>query len=314
MIFGYTVSYKSTPAGNYASLASYLQADIWALRRANSGHAINPVPVTENERIPDVDEIIDAQTFAARLAMHAQDSQALLDFTQVDLMADHLVAGAHLFADRALKGLEEIGIDMRDPAELLLALRRIGPKRIEAAFGAGALDAAAWGGRKAVALAEWVEELEHAAHGWADTVPTETARRIAARGLRACVATSDVHEHGKNLIERTLAHLGVAIIDGGTSVDADDLVACAIAARADVIAISTYNGIALRYAREVRDGLAKAGVAIPVCIGGRLNQIPDDSNSGLPVDVSAEIRAIGVTPCDTPEGLIALLAELAATR
>ena len=111
-----------------------------------------------------------------------------------------------------------------------------------------------------------------------------------------------------------MAHLGVAIVNGGTSVDADDLVTSAIAARADVIAISTYNGIALRYAREVHDGLAKAGAAIPVCIGGRLNQIPDDSNSGLPVDVSAEIRAIGVTPCDTPEGLIALLADLAATR
>jgi methylmalonyl-CoA mutase cobalamin-binding subunit len=314
MIFGNTVSYRSTPAGNYASLASYLQADIWALSRANSGHAVNPVPVTENERIPDVDEIIDAQTFAARLATHAVDSQPLLDFTQVDLMADRLVAGAHSFADRALKGLEEIGIDMRDPAELLLALRRIGPKRIEAAFGAGEPDAAAWGGRKAIALAEWVEELEHAAHGWAGTVPTETARRIAARGLTACVASSDVHEHGKNLIERTLGQLGVAIVDGGTSVDADDLVTSAIAARADVIAISTYNGIALRYAREVRDGLAKAGAAIPVCIGGRLNQIPDDSNSDLPVDVSAEIRAIGVTPCDTPEGLIALLADLAAPQ
>ena len=68
MIFGSTVSYRSTAAGNYASLASYLQADIWALRRQATGHAVNPVPVTENERIPDVDEIIDAQIFAGRLA------------------------------------------------------------------------------------------------------------------------------------------------------------------------------------------------------------------------------------------------------
>ena len=32
MIFGSTVSYRSTPAANYASLASYLQADVWALQ------------------------------------------------------------------------------------------------------------------------------------------------------------------------------------------------------------------------------------------------------------------------------------------
>ena len=32
------------------------------------GALVNPVPVTENLRIPDVDEILDAQLFAARLA------------------------------------------------------------------------------------------------------------------------------------------------------------------------------------------------------------------------------------------------------
>lgn len=311
MIFGNTVSYKSTPAGNYASLASYLQADIWALSRVGSGHAVNPVPVTENERIPDIDEIIDAQTFATRLAGHARESAALIDLVQVDAMAERLVAGARLFAGRVLTGLADIGIDTNDPAALMLALRRIGPKRIEAHFGAGAPDAAAWGGRKAVALAEWVEELEHAARGWAGAVPPDTAARIRRRKLRACIASSDVHEHGKNLIERTLAHLGVEVIDAGTSVDADDLVATAIEVRADVIAISTYNGIALRYAREVRDELAARAAAIPVCIGGRLNQIPDDSNSGLPVDVGADIRNIGITPCDDPAGLIAVLDELA---
>ncbi|MDF2995536.1 MAG: hypothetical protein K0R27_1173 [Xanthobacteraceae bacterium] len=311
MIFGNTVSYKSTPAGNYASLASYLQADIWALTRVASGHAVNPVPVTENERIPDIDEIIDAQTFAARLAMHARDSAPLIDVAQVDALATRLVAGARLFADRVLGGLNEIGIDTDDPAELMLALRRVGPKRIEAHFGAGTLDAAAWGGRKAVALAEWVEELEHAARDWAGAVPADTAARIRGRGFRACVASSDVHEHGKNLIERTLAHLGVEVLDAGTSVDADDLVAAALEARADVIAISTYNGIALRYAREVQGHLAGAGAAIPVCIGGRLNEVPEDSNSGLPVDVAADIRAIGITPCDDPAGLIAVLGDLA---
>lgn len=314
MIFGNTVSYKSTPAGNYASLASYLQADIWALRRLASGHAVNPVPVTENERIPDVDEIIDAQTFAARLAAHAQESARLIDFAEIDETAGRLVAGAQRFSARVLDGLAEAGIDTGDPAELMLALRRIGPRRIEAAFGAGAPDPAAWGGRRAIAVAEWVEELEHAAQGWAGGADAEAASRIRGRGFRAYLASSDVHEHGKNLIERTLQHLGVEVVDAGNSVDADDLVAAALAARADVIAISTYNGIALRYAREVRDHLAGAGVAIPVCIGGRLNQIPDDSNSGLPVDVEADIRALGVTPCATPAGLIALLAGLASNE
>lgn len=309
MIFGNTVSYKATPAANYASLASYLQADLWALARRHTGHAVNPVPVTENQRIPDIDEIIDAQLFAHRLAEHAAASADLVDLAPVDALADRLVEGGQLFAERVLAGLAEAGIDTSDAAETMLSLRRIGPKRLEAAFGAGAPDPSAWSGRRAIALAEWVEELEHDARDWAARVPAAAAARIAGRGLTACVASSDVHEHGKNLIARMLEHLGVGIVDGGASIDADDLVATALAQQADVIAVSTYNGIALRYAREVKEALARAGADLPVCIGGRLNQVPDDSNSGLPVDVRTDIRRLGVMPCDTPEDLIRLLAD-----
>ena len=59
MLYGNTVSYRRTAPGNFASLASYLLADIVGQWSRPSGHAINPVPVTENERIPDVEEIVD---------------------------------------------------------------------------------------------------------------------------------------------------------------------------------------------------------------------------------------------------------------
>jgi hypothetical protein len=127
MIFGNTVSYRSTPGGNFASLSNYLQADIWALRRQHTGHAINPVPVTENERIPDVDEIIEAQTFACRLVEHASESLGLVSFGQVDRDAEALAEGARVFAGRVLNGLDEAGVDTTDPAALMIALRRNGP-------------------------------------------------------------------------------------------------------------------------------------------------------------------------------------------
>jgi methylmalonyl-CoA mutase cobalamin-binding subunit len=312
MIFGNTVSYRSTPGGNFASLSNYLQADIWALRRKHTGHAINPVPVTENERIPDVDEIIEAQTFAARLVEHASESLGLISFEQVNRDAEALVEGARVFASRVLSGLDEAGVDMTDPAALMIALRRIGPRRLEALYGPGALDPVGWGGRRAVVPAEWVKELRHAAAGWAERAPAAARAHLRASGLKVCVGASDVHEHGKMLIDQVLAELGLDVIDGGTSVDPGDLVARAVAGGADVVAVSTYNGIALRYAREVLDAMARAGVALPLCVGGRLNQVPDDSNSGLPVDVARDIEALGVVPCPTPERLIALIDGLAA--
>ena len=311
MIYGNTVSYRSTPGGNFASLASYLQADIWALRRHQTGHAINPVPVTENQRIPDTDEIIEAQIFAARLVEHASDSFGLVALDRIDRDADRLVAGARRFAGRVLDGLAEAGIDTADPAALMIALRRIGPKRLEALYGPGAPNPMAWGGREALVPAEWVEDLRHAAVAWVERTPAPVRDRLRESGLKVCVGTSDVHEHGKMLIERVLSDLGLAAVDGGTSVDPVDLVASALRHRADAVAVSTYNGIALRYAREVRDALTAAGASLPLCIGGRLNEVPDDSNSGLPVDVTRDIAALGATPCATPEAMIAVLDTLA---
>ncbi|RYE84656.1 MAG: hypothetical protein EOP19_11065, partial [Hyphomicrobiales bacterium] len=215
---------------------------------------------------------------------------------------------------RVLAGLADLGVDIADAAAIMLALRRIGPRRLEALYGSGALDRAAWGGRRAVVEAEWVEELRHETEGWLDKVATPVRTGIGQAGLKVCVASSDVHEHGKSLIEHLLTRLDAEPVDGGTSADPDDLVAIALATGCDVIAISTYNGIALRFATEVLAALERAGANLPVCIGGRLNQIPEDSNSGLPVDVTDDLARLGIIPCPTPEGLVAELDALARAR
>jgi hypothetical protein len=78
-----------------------------------------------------------------------------------------------------------------------------------------------------------------------------------------------------------------------------------------VIAVSTYNGVALSYAKAVKAVMSAEGLDLPVLIGGRLNEIPADSNSGLPVDVRTDIAAIGCLPCaDLDEMLVALRASI----
>ena len=69
MIYGNTTSYRGSPQENFASLSAYLCIDIAGQLLKPTGHAINPVPVTENQRIPDVDEVIEAQLFALYQAL-----------------------------------------------------------------------------------------------------------------------------------------------------------------------------------------------------------------------------------------------------
>lgn len=59
----------------------------------------------------------------------------------------------------------------------------------------------------------------------------------------------------------------------------------------------------------VEQALARQG-GLPVLIGGKLNQIPDASNTGLPVDVTAKIAALGATPCAGLDDMLPALRKL----
>lgn len=150
-----------------------------------------------------------------------------------------------------------------------------------------------------------IAEMSHAALAGADP-----GLRPKAQGLRVLVATSDVHEHGKMLIDEMLRQLGAEALDGGTSTDPGPLAALAEVLKPDAIAISTYNGVALAYFQALKAALAARGLDLPILIGGRLNQIPEGSNSSLPMDVGAELAAAGATVCRTAAELLPALAGL----
>ena len=309
MVYGNTTSYRGGPAENYASLGSYLLIDALGQSRWPSGHALNPVPVSENERIPDIDEVIAAQLYAVRLLEQSEGHATLIDWQAVEQLADRLVEGGQLFKQRVLTGLTEAGIETSDPMEVLLALRRLGPRRLEALFGPGPLDVDAPRGRQPTVEAPVVEELAAMADACVGRWTAPEIAEVSAAGLRVCVATSDVHEHGKLLLEEVLKRLGAAPLDGGVSVDPDALVAAAVAQEADALAISTYNGVALNFLQSVQAELAARGLDIPILIGGRLNQIPDASNSSLPVDVGDELAAAGAIVCRDMEALLPALLQ-----
>jgi methylmalonyl-CoA mutase cobalamin-binding subunit len=314
MIYGNTVSYRGDATANYASLASYLLVDILAQRLNPSGHAVNPVPVTENRRIPDIDEVVEAQLFADRLIAHGPGHLALIDPERAEALAERLLAGAATFKERVLAGLAEGGFAVGDAAELLLALRRIGGKRLEELFGPGAPDAEAPRGRKPLVPAGMLAELEDLAEERLTAMNEGDRAKVAAAGLCAVVATTDVHEHGKLLVEQVLQGLGVNLSDGGVSIDPDDLARAAKDAEADIIAISTYNGVALSFMEDLKAELARLDLDLPVLIGGRLNQIPPGSNTSLPVEVTDELSALGAVVCREVEDALPVLVALANAR
>lgn len=312
MVYGNTVSYRGEVGANFASLANYLLVDVIGQTARPSGHAVNPVPVTENSRIPEIDEIIDVQLFAGRLAQQSAPTWSrLVDIDKATTVAEEISANGRRFRDNVMQGLGQAGIDTGDAVEMLLALKRLGPKRIEELWGAGEADTAAPRGRRPAVRAPFVEELDELADRHLDRVADSLRQRIGGLRPRVIVATSDVHEHGKMALEQVLRQLGADIVDGGVSTDPETLARAAVANEAEAVLLSTYNGIALDYFESLKSCLPDG---FPVLIGGRLNQVPSGSNSSLPVDVSAELAAGGAIVCREIEDAVPALLAIAGQR
>ena len=312
MVYGNTTGFGADAAENYAALAAYLAIDIQAQRLAATGHAVHPVPLTEAERIPDIDEVVAVQIFCAKLAARLDGAEGLVDPAPADALADRLIEGGTRFKQAVLQGMEQAGVDIRDPLHLLLAIRRVGAKRLEALFGPGAAEPGGPNGRRPIAPSPVLAEISDRAAAALAALDDEARDAVRAARLRLVTATTDVHEYGKRLLDETLTALDAELIDGGVSTDPDAL---AEAARgADAVLLSTYNGVALDYLQRLKAELGARGITAPVFVGGKLNQIPTDSNSGLPVDVSGELTQEGAVVCRTIEELYGPLTAIATAK
>ena len=72
MVYGNTVDYTTDHAANERVLREYLTVDIGAQLHRPTGHAINPVPLTEAERIPSAHEILEVQLIAREVEREAR--------------------------------------------------------------------------------------------------------------------------------------------------------------------------------------------------------------------------------------------------
>ena len=278
-----------------------------------SGHAINAVPVTENSRIPEITEIVNAQLFAGRLIEHAVDYEELIDILAVDRKATEIAAGGEVFRRNVMGDSSRWGCKSTIRSRCFWRCANSEPGGWRRGS-RGEKDAGGRGRRRPLVPASTYEALAKMASERLSKVDASVAGTLAAAGLRVLVATTNVHEHGKMLLETVLRNLGVTVIDGGVSTDPDALVRIAGLAKADIIALSSYNGVALRYFVDLRANLERAEMTLPVVIGGRLNQVPDNSNSSLRVDVSAYLAAGGALVCTDVLDLLPNLEGISAKR
>ena len=305
---GDTIGYTSDFDANVAVVST----DVLFMKMVDSRYGLGgapiAVPVTETERIPSWEEVAAVQAASRRLEEYVPVVDPVIDWSEIENMRDRLVTGGRAFFNAAMEGLKQARIDVTDPAQMLIVLKRLGATRCEELFGAGQPDKAYPRGRRPVVQTDLVKntvtEREKLLAGLRDRAVSQSIK-----GMKVIVTSTDVHEFAEFLLSSALDAVGTKVIDFGINRDPEDIVKAVVETDADAVVVTTHNGVARSFGKRLIDELGAARTrSIPVYMGGVLNE--DVEGSDIPLDVSADLNQIGIETPGTIDRLIdALIAR-----
>ncbi len=296
MVYGNTVDQRpGSWARNTATVAAQIMCDIALQLRRPTGHAVNPVPLTEAERIPSPQEIVDVHLLARELELEVRKAPDLYDWPRLERLGAAVAAHARVWRDRALAVFAEDGTDVTDAAQVLLAMRRTSMPELEAAMDLAAPDEVA-------ALEPWksanVRRL--ADRLGASTTPSSLAK------TRVVLGVLEVHDLVRDALARVLPRAGAEVVLLGSGTSIQGVAQVASDEDADAIVLGSYNGNALAVGERLVEAARAHGWDGRIFMGGILNQ---DVGDGLPIDARPGLAALGIRCVDRAEDLIGLLAS-----
>lgn len=295
-LYGNTIDASETYLnGNYGIAASEYLIFAAAERRYRTGVAFLPNPITEKVRVPTVEEIADIHATAHVAAGRAGRVGGLLDFTRVEQDRDILVAEGTRFFDNVIAGLPGWGVDVRDPLQVMLGLRRIGARRLEDLYHPLPRDPDRPNGIAAFSPTEFTRRAVEMVAAEVSRI-REHGHAPAVEGRRFVVGSADTHVYGKFVLTGVLEELGGEIVDAGVGRDPEEFVeVLADQPQGTVLAVSLHNGQGIPYSQRLMELVRASGLGSRVFVGGRLNAIfPGES---APRDATPELRHTGIVPC-----------------
>lgn len=303
---GNTIDYGFCLPRNYAALCAYALPDVACQLMYPSGYAVAPVPFTEAIRIPEPKEIIEAQLTMDMVIEKAPYYARYINWEKVNADAEKLVVGANQFFERVMNALDDLGVDIEHGGEIVSVLKAIGPEQLEIAFGAGRKDEEAMRTRVPVMPTSIVQTI--------NKIQDEALAKQSFEGdgplsgVAVVVGSTDVHEFGKEVIRNYLRKAGAKVFDLGVSVSIGEIADTLVETGSKVLCMSTYNGMAYSFARDLMEELKRTGMEdTHVLMGGRLNEAMDGSD--VPIDVTDKLTAMGVNADNNLDTIVETIAS-----
>jgi len=306
MTFGNTIDYGLDISRNYGALCNFSLADAICQRHKPTGHAVASVPVSEAMRVPTPDEIVDGHLCVDMMIEKSKYYEPFIDWNKVDAERDILLACGRVFFERVLNGLDDLGVDIKHPGQVFAALKAIGAEQLEVNFGVGKKEKAAMRGREPVKPTDIVKTLQDKQKKY-----FTGAGKIdgVLAGKKVVVGSTDIHEYGKEIVKSLCTVAGAEVFDLGTYVTPQEIVDNVMETETKAVVISTYNGIAYSFSKELLDLLHKNKMDdVRLILGGVLNENMDGSL--LAQDVTKQVAAMGVNVDNVMESIVTSVAKI----
>ena len=226
----------------------------------------------------------------------------LFNWDFINSEAELLVVGANVFFDKVINALDDLGVDVTHAGEVAAVLKAIGPKQLEIAFGAGASDKYAMRGRRPIrptSIVKTITSIQDTA--FKNMKYKENEEPL--EGVNIVLGSTDVHEFGMEVVGNVLRKAGANVFSLGTAVAIEQIPDTLIEAGSDILIMSTYNGIAYSYGKDLIECLEKNNLSnIHIMMGGRLNE--PINGSDVPIDVSDKLNEMGINTDNDIDTLI----------
>lgn len=252
----------------------------------NTPIVISPVSVTECLRTPSFEELIDITAAGIRTEVHAKEWLPLIDWKPIEDLADVLIEKGTKFYQNVMRYFEAAGVDMKDPLQMIMMLRRFEPIKFETSFHPSIQEFGEFRPYCASQLGQTTMEMKE------NIVADLQKKGIHMNGEKVVCISADGHSYGLMLIDGVYSAISANVINGGADVEASAALDLADEEGADIICISSHCGQALSYANQIMELAKERSKKYRIVMGGMLNGLLPGSE--LPVDVADLVKETGV--------------------
>lgn len=250
---------------------------------------INPVSITEKITVPTLQELLNILAAGQRSLERMEDWEDLMDWRPLEKIRDYLITEGRKFCDNTIDIMKEAGVNIKDPLEMFMVLKKINPSKFEGLFHPRYMEDPTYTpayptvlGRDTIKMQDEVIE----------DIKSRGMEADALKDERVVVVSGDGHAYGLLLVDGVLSSFGAKTVNGG--VDIDPSVALDLADEEGItnIGISVHIGQSIDYARQIARLAEKRGKKYRIFMGGKLNAIlPGESEAQ---DVTDLIRNEGI--------------------